>query len=77
MGIAMRVVGWGGGGCSVRRLRSARGMHGREAYYRKMERNHCEEEFWGEGRAMCLFYIGSGEGLTPWREPGGLAWSSN
>ncbi len=28
-------------------------------------------EFWGEGNAMYRSYIGSGDGLTPWREPGG------
>jgi hypothetical protein len=27
-------------------------------------------EFWGEERAMCRSYIGPGEGLTSWREPG-------
>jgi hypothetical protein len=28
-------------------------------------------KFWREERAMCRNYIGSGEGLTSWRDPGG------
>ena len=27
-------------------------------------------EFRREGSALCRSYIGSGEGITPWREPG-------